>query len=321
MVVLATAFDRSRTIYRVEQDGVSERRLCTASQALGPGLPASAQRSFQRQQLSASGVHPSVRMFTLSRNAEETSEPGRPIIVRYSLSNAGATTGGRDAVVYFHGGPGATMAWDFFPRAVRRSLRPGRDVIAVEYSGSLGGGPELLRGSRQRGMEAVNEDIDTLARWLQGQSYENVSVVGESFGGVPALSAVVRHRQLFSQAFFIAPVLDMDDSRDRIGTGINPRPTLIEYQDASEFAHFGGREGRARFSASLHAMLTSGRLSPRDRFYFGEVDRASRPSQLPVEVSSVRYVSPRASHQGVLSDDVVWDDIVAHLDDAARAAN
>lgn len=308
LMVLATAFNGTQILYRLSPAGLSQHQLCDRPQVLPHRGPAHVQLAYQRQLAAVRDLHPRIDIFTLGHFAQRTLEPGRPIIVRYSLGGPGP----RDAIVRFPGGPGGTSFGQFFPNAVLRLLSPERDVISVEYSGSVGGGPILSRQLRN-GMSAINGDIDALASWLRNEDYGRVSVLGESFGGVPALRAVTRHRQLFSQGFFVAPVLTMHDAADRTGTGISPRPTDVRFQDASEFARFGDREGRTRFSADLRAMLTGGRLTSRDRFYFGETDRASAPAHLPAEVPSARYVALGANHQSVFNDEYVWSDILSHL--------
>jgi len=261
VAVLLVDSNGDRRIALIRPQGVSMRSLCGRNRFVQPSArPATDHR---------------VRSFALNEEGREENAPGRPIVM---LHQKGAAAG--DAVVYFHGGPGGTMADGFFTASViDRLLTSDRDIIAVEYSGSQGGGLALTRRLADHGLRAIEEDVETLVRWLNRRNYRRVFVVGTSFGGVPALAAA-RDRERFDAIFFIAPLLRLREPEDWVQS--TPIPAMPATHLAFELAYFGGIDGRRRFAGDLAALLATAQLQASDRFYFGARDRVSRDEDLPV---------------------------------------
>ena len=306
LFVLALLGRNDRRIYRIGARGVSERPLCTRFASEGrPGrvagpLPlANADTAFR----------PSLRAVAIDDAGRETVGAGRPILMVHQIGARPAP----EAVIYFHGGPPASRVDDYKSDMVERLIEPGRDMISAEYSGTIGGGAALTRRLAARGMAAIVEDVDAIARWLERRGYRRVYVIGQSFGGVPTLVAVARHRRLFAAAFFIAPLLRVQNPEEWARTGSGLQATAADTQRASERSWYGSDDNRARFAAALQALIADGGLSAADRFYFGGRDALSLPAHLPAGVPSARYVNPRLFHADIAADEAVWRDILAHL--------
>jgi len=297
LAVLTMSGRGDRRLFRLGPTGISEQPICAApaSVASRPGiLPLEG----------ANGSYlPVIRAFTLDELGGETMVAGRPILLHHSLTPGGA----RDAVVYFHGGPGSTALNS--STEVRRILAPGRDVIAVEYSGSQGGGIELTRRLAHQGIRAIEADVDALAGWLQRQNYRRVFLLGASFGGVPAMVAVSRHPDIFSATFFVAPLLRYRTPEEWVSVGTSGYGAVMaDTQLARDYAYYGGPAGQRRFAAQLHALVANARLTATQHFYFGADDPVSKQDDLPRDATSPRRVVP-GGHPQVLSHHSVWSDI------------
>lgn len=305
-VVVAITLEQNgdRRLVRLSPGGLREKPLCA------PAFPARGRSAPSPPYPLTSGAEAGVlqmRVFTLNPQGGEAMEPGRPVVLQYSLGEGTE----REAVVYFHGGPGATIADELHPVVVKRFLKSGRDVVAVEYSGSLGGGLTLSRRLAWNGMSAIDEDVDAVSHWLKRRGYARVYVVGNSFGGVPALAMLARHRQQVTAGFFLAPLLQLQDPEEWAKRGSGLAPVATDTQLAYEHAYLGGPKGRAEFARDLRLLLAKAELRPSDQFYFAEFDPMSRPEHLPSGVLAHQKVVPRAVHGAIASSDTVWEGILS----------
>jgi pimeloyl-ACP methyl ester carboxylesterase len=313
MFVLTLSGRGERKLFRLSAGGVSARSLCTRPTETPSGSNAPAQPFFTR----GDGAALRVRAFAIDASGREVAQAGRPILMVYRMG----TRPGRGATIYFHGGPGAAMAETPLPLPVRRLVSPNHDVITIEYSGSLGGGEALVRRLADGGVAAIEEDVDALRNWLDRQNYGQISVIGSSFGAVPALAAVARHRNRIAHAFFVAPALRLLDPASWAATGTSPWGAVNPAtQMAREDAYFRGASGRVRFASDLQALLTRTPLTSSDSFYFGDVDPVSRPEHLPEASQARRHVYPRTSHVAIMARSDLWQDIEAVLGNRAGPA-
>ena len=250
-----------------------------------------------------------VRIFGIDAAGRESFAPGLPIAI---LHQAGASRG-RDALVSFNGGPTASLADRYMPSKLRM-LAPERDLIAVDYSGSVGGGLSLTRRLTEGGLKAIEEDIEAVVKWLDRQGYRRVFLEGNSFGGVPATIALARHPSRFAAAFLSVPLLRLKDPREWTGRGDLHR-TDPTGQRAFEEAIFGGAAGRARFAADLSKLVAQAPYRPVDRFFFSRHDLTSQSGDLPPGHKAIVRVTG-GPHGAVASHDAYFEEVLAAMKEA-----
>lgn len=305
LVLLTTSGSGDRKLFRLGSGGVSEQPLCAAR---ATPLPPRVRPDILPMERTNTGPQPAIRAFAIDRAGREVMAPGRPILLRYSIGAVAE----RDAILYFHGGPGKT-ARDPADAEPRRLLAPGRDVISVDYTGSQGGGLDLTRRLAWIGIPAIEEDLDATVRWLRRQRYRRVFVVGVSFGGVPAMVAASRYPDFFSSIFFVTPLLRYRHPQEWAAVGTSMRgPVMPDTQLARDHAYYGGPAGRIRFAAQLQALVAGARLGQAHHFYFGAADPVSKPEDLPRGGGSPVHVRA-GGHAWAIADPVVWEDVLRHI--------
>jgi hypothetical protein len=215
-------------------------------------------------------------------------------------------------VVYFHGGPTSTLAeWPISDEIIRFAAQ-GTAVLAVEYSGSLGGGLELSERLPRRGLGALREDVRLVTQWVRRSGFKRAFVLGDSFGGVPAAIAAADHSGVYAHSFLRAPLLAVPSPETSVNRP-NLMPNRVPAKSQLEFEEtvYGGARGRKRFDAELRALVRRLQPSPRLSFYFGSKDPVSGVADLPKEFEGHRSVKivDRAHHLvgGAIE---VWRDIL-----------
>jgi pimeloyl-ACP methyl ester carboxylesterase len=283
----------NRAIVRISPAGISEKPICT-----DVFVTDFRRRTTPNPLVSPdTGYRPLVRAFALDPSGREAMKPGRPIVTLHRLDDGPP----RDAILFFGGGPGASQAdRDHSLLQIDRLLKPGRDIVSVEYSGGVGGGSELTRRLGEHGIAALEQDVDSVVRWLDRRRYRRVFIVAVSFGGVPALVALDRHRDRFPAAFFFAPLLKLPDPEEHVNRG-KFDSVFADTQLNYERALFGGTAGRERFRAELPALVRRADLRPSDHFYFAQLDPVSRPADLPSGTAAMHDVIPATNHAAILA--------------------
>lgn len=218
-------------------------------------------------------------------------------------------------LVYFHGGPTATLAGKTVPREVYQFAQHGVSVLAVEQSGMVGGGLALSERLRRLGHKALREDVAAVTEWVRKSAYRQVYLIGDSFGGASAVIAANEHPEAYRHIFLRAPYLAMRApeqtvNRHTLGQGPTPPESQIEFEEMV----YGGARGRARFAADLGASTARLRPSPRLSFYFGTLDPVSAASDLPPEFAGHRsVVLVRATHEMVHGMPAAEQDLFAKM--------
>lgn len=227
-----------------------------------------------------------------------------------------------DLVVYFHGGPSATMADTHVPEVVRELASLGLSILVLEYSGSVGGEYALSDRLPRFGLAAFRDDLAVLNGWIRKSGFGQVSIIGESFGGVPALVAAVKYPQLYKQIIFVAPLLRLRDLDKIVTHGFYRQPTGSS-QLQWETSVFGGTQGRLKFSRDLADYSSRLRPSPGLSFYFGAADAVSSVQDMPTPFRGSNSVVtiPKVSHEMVSAQPLLWADIRAKLGIAEKAAS
>ena len=181
-------------------------------------------------------------------------------------------------LVYFHGGPTATLAERTVPQEVSLFAPRGVSVLNIEYSGMVGGGLPLSARLPRRGMRALREDVSAVTSWVRRGGFRRAYLLADSFGGAPAAIAAVEHPNDYAHIFLRAPFLALRDP------ALSVRRGLLFYPDAPPASQIefertvyggGSARGRLRFGAQLQAYVRRLRPSPRLSFYFGGIDPVS----------------------------------------------
>jgi pimeloyl-ACP methyl ester carboxylesterase len=306
LAVLSQSGRGEVAISRLTARGLTDKPLCTLWLRLADtpaGMPL------------APGQNVKVRIFGIDPAGREAYAPGLPIATVY---RAGAWPA-RDAVLSFNGGPTGSLADHYMPMPALRMLAPGRDVIAIDYSGSVGGGLSLTRRLTNGGMRAIEEDVEAIVEWLDRRGYRRIFLEGGSFGGIPALIALSRYPSRFAAAFMPAPLLRLRDPKDWAPQGDFQRLDS-DGQLAFEEAIFGGAERRDRFAADLRRLVAQAPYRPADRFIFSRHDRSSQPSDLPFD-HRARVRMTGGPHVAVSSRDAYLEEVIADMEQASRSAS
>lgn len=207
------------------------------------------------------------------------SEPrGSPFGMLYTPARANGRL-----LVYFHGGPSISHLEHGIPSTVNRYAKHGVSVLAVEYSGMIGGGLALSQRIQKQGFDALLSDVDIVTKWVRKNNFKSVYLLGGSFGGAPATIAATNYRSDYSQIFFVVPALalrSIDETVNRkpvFGRGAVPTDRQREF----EYLIYGDASGRERFNKVLKANVARLKPSANLSFYFGDQDSVSSPDDLP----------------------------------------
>lgn len=301
-LVLLTQSGRGEIrVSRLNARGFTEKSLCSIWLRLATtpaGMPL------------APGDNVKVRIFGIDAAGRESYAPGLPIAI---LHQAGPSRG-RDAIVSFNGGPTASLAEHYMPLPKLRLLAPERDLIAIDYSGSVGGGLPLTRRLTEHGLKAIEEDVEAVVKWLDRRGYRRIFLVGGSFGGVPATIALSRFPSKFAGSFMPVPLLRLREPKEWADRGHLHR-TDPTGQRAFEAAIFGGAAGRARFAEDLGRLVAQAPYRAADHFVFSRHDLTSQPGDLPPgHKATVRVTG--GPHGGVASHDAYFEEVLAAMEEA-----
>jgi dipeptidyl aminopeptidase/acylaminoacyl peptidase len=124
-------------------------------------------------------------------------------------------------VVLVHGEVHGNVASDEDANVVRELVQQGYAVIAPDYRGSSGYGPEFWQRIDYGGQEI--EDVDAARRWML-EHYPRIDpqragIIGWSHGGLIALLTVFRHPADYQVCYAGAPVSDLEERIRILGKG------------------------------------------------------------------------------------------------------
>jgi hypothetical protein len=289
---------------RLNARGFTQKPLCSAWLRLATtpaGMPL------------APGDSIKVRIFGIDSAGRESYAPGLPTAILHKTGSWPV----RDALVSFNGGPTGSLADYYMARL--RLLAPGRDLIAIDYAGSVGGGLTLTRRLTDQGLKAIEDDVEAIVKWLDGRGYRRIFLEGGSFGGVPATIALSRFPSKFAAAFMPAPLLRLKPPSDWADRGDRHR-TDSTGQLAFEHAIFGGAAGRARFAADLGRLVALAPFRGTDHFIFSRADLTSQPDDLPAGHKALVRVTG-GPHGAVASHDAYFEEVIAAMEQAPAVAS
>lgn len=221
----------------------------------------------------------------------------------------------RNLVVYFRGGPGGSNYKGYIPPELNQMRERGYDVLAVEYSGSVGAGLGLSMALAEKPMFGFESDSIAVQNWMDRQGYESAVLYAASFGAAPAMVFKSQFPDLVDRSVFLGPLLQLPSS-DKIDVAGGPffspeKGSQIQY----ELGVFGGPEKREEFASWLRSTAAQVDTSQDDLFIFGELDMQTPISSAPQNITGGArvLVVPNATHQFVGSGESTRNQIVAHL--------
>jgi pimeloyl-ACP methyl ester carboxylesterase len=184
---------------------------------------------------------------------------------------------GRVTIV-FHGGPLET-AVSYFSR-VSSSFEDYAcgDVILIDGTGSVGGGIEASSSAARLGFEAFKLDATAARDLARSLGYKDVSVVGNSFGGISGTVASTIDWPELRTVSLVAPALSLlppeQISRNVQGSGQRDR---VNIDGLSGFYQFVYGENRDEISSGIASALRN--PDSRLHIYLGTNDR-----RVPIEL-------------------------------------
>ncbi|MFM5924618.1 MAG: alpha/beta fold hydrolase [Novosphingobium sp.] len=136
-------------------------------------------------------------------------------IPAYLTLPPGSSGKGLPAIVMPHGGPGARDEWGFDWLAQFFAAR-GYAVLQPNYRGSAGYGAKWYEKNGFQSWRIAIGDVNDAGRWLLHEGIAapgKLGIVGWSYGGYAALQSSVLDPDLFKAIVAIAPVTDLEKTR------------------------------------------------------------------------------------------------------------
>jgi pimeloyl-ACP methyl ester carboxylesterase len=144
-----------------------------------------------------------------------TMNNGRSAVLLSPKGDKGDNSG--DLFIWLHGGPMRSvsvgyhsyLSYGVYDELLNRLAASGATVLKLDYTGSMGHGKALLNGLHGKVGVADVADVVAAAKELQGKDhFNNVYLIGNSYGGYLSLKSLVDNPQLFNGAISISPVTD-----------------------------------------------------------------------------------------------------------------
>lgn len=129
----------------------------------------------------------------------------------------GSSGKGIPAIVMPHGGPHARDEWGF-DWLVQFFTAKGYAVLQPNFRGSAGFGQAWFQQNGFKSWPTAIGDVNDAGRWLIAQGVttpDKLAIVGWSYGGYAALQSAVVEPDLFKAIVAIAPVTDLDLTREQ----------------------------------------------------------------------------------------------------------
>ncbi len=116
-------------------------------------------------------------------------------------------------IVFVHGEIHGNVATDEDVHVVRELVQQGYAVIAPDYRGSSGYGPDYWKQIDYGGLEI--EDVHAARQWMLDQHHEvdakHVGIIGWSHGGAIALLTIFAHPDDYQACYAGVPVSDLEE--------------------------------------------------------------------------------------------------------------
>lgn len=217
--------------------------------------------------------------------------------------------------LYYHGGPASSAYKASLPQPLNILRAQGYDVLAVEYSGSVGGGLELSRALATEPLFGFDRDAEAVKLWMNENDYKEAVLYSTSFGAAPAMVLQTAIPDMITRSAHLGPLLQLPPN----GVSEKADGRFFESETGSqiqfEIGVFGSGKRRNEFVDWLAANAMAFRATKDDLFIFGELDMKTPVDSAPKNIvqSAQVFVVPKSDHRFLGSKKSTQELIAAHL--------
>lgn len=220
------------------------------------------------------------------------------------------------ATVEFHGGP---LASNFSPRLNKPSSLAKyacSDVFLIDGSASAGAGMENAGALAKYGIPATISEIEAIREFLRKRGYDEIHIIGNSFGAVPAVAATEISWPELRSISLVAPALELFPASELSPT----RETLLGHETVDlhaveAFQDYVFGDKRPEINDMMSHFLE--KPDPRATLYLGGQDQLAPLRSLPDDFPEAqRFIFPNATHVSIFRNRDVTASIGERICDA-----
>ena len=201
--------------------------------------------------------------------------------------------------VVFHGGPLASTLAPSLPSDAQTQELPCSDVLTIDGAGSVGGGLENSSRISQQGFSAFSLDAKTVQELTNGMGYDEVHVIGNSFGGISGVAATKIDWPELRSVSLVAPALQMLPPERRSSKEIGDFSTSrVGLEALNSFGDYVFGENRDDVNMGMAYFLSD--PDPRAHVYLGTADQGVPFELMPKDFPANQLtVIPGATHSSM----------------------
>lgn len=254
-----------------------------------------------------------------SQSVIELGSPGWPLAAVAAVAPSAQRT-----AILFGGGPAGLSASNTATfTAAQKLSRSGWNVLVVAYSGSLGAGEITANRLREKGIDALERDAESiqsvLTQWVGPQ--QRLLIYGESFGALPAIHlSRLLHRQ--HQLILVAPFIKHLDPETWVPAARTPfNRVTVESQRRAEGVLLDIPRSKEKLDSFLRETYAQPPSHARILLGFAKDDGISKITQLPPAwAEHARVVEVPGQHDFSSSQPALWRAIFDWFDAPEVAA-
>ena len=211
--------------------------------------------------------------------------------------------GSRKLAVQFHGGPFSSVEDGYPSRTIRKLVGASYDVLQLDGIGAranapIGGRPDVTAQS----LGQLNAEV---AAWIARRDYDEIVIVGESFGAIAASDLAIRLDGTSANPVTLALLAPLTILHaDRAMDGRKPHPASLQLR--SEAKAFGMKEDRIHFGNWLEDLITRACRLDRVVVVIGEADRRTPADNQAPCIRDAATIVPQATHSTLFDKDEAW---------------
>ncbi|MCA0903893.1 alpha/beta fold hydrolase [Qipengyuania aquimaris] len=211
--------------------------------------------------------------------------------------------GSRKLAVQFHGGPFSSVEDGYPSRTIRKLVGAGYDVLQMDGIGArtnapIGDRPDVTAQS----LGKLNAEV---AAWVARQDYDDIVVVGESYGALAASDLAIRFNESGQDPVRLALLAPLTILHaDRAMNGRKPHPASLQLR--SEAKAFGVGQDRVRLGDWLEDLMMRACSLGEVVVVIGEADRRTPPDNQAPCIRKKAKIVPDANHVSLFDKDEAW---------------
>jgi hypothetical protein len=209
--------------------------------------------------------------------------------------------------LYFGGGPLGDVVSDMQSITTREFASHNADQVFVAYPGSVGLGYDTSTAFKEFDSKLLQQFIRSLEVWVRDEGYTSISVLGTSFGALPAYEFSKRIRSYTQSTHLIAPLMIFKGSDISLGQA---NQYSAKAQRFFELGVFGDIENRHSISSYFDAVFSKRCKKLDVTLYFAADDALIDEHHLPRCLeNSRRRVYEKVGHGDLTSDPAFLADL------------